>query len=68
VATLESGHHGDWRPAPRFAPLDGERSVAPSRVPRMPTLGIVTVTRLARRRKMRLRWRLQKAARGEDRD
>jgi hypothetical protein len=66
VATLESGGNPDgWRPAPRFAPLDGERPAA-SHIPRMPTLGIFTVTRLARRMKARLRARLRRQVPHDD--
>lgn len=59
-----------WQAEPHFAPLDGERPVARSRIPRMPTLGALTVARLVRRMKMRLKARSLARARqtpaGED--
>jgi hypothetical protein len=53
---LEPGDtHDGWRPAPRFAPLEGERvAVPPWKIPRMPTLGAFALARLARRMKMKL--------------
>jgi hypothetical protein len=62
VAILEPGD--GWRPAPRFAPLDGERvPVARLRIPRMPTLGVFAMARLVRRMRVRLLSRLQKGRR-----